>query len=90
MEPEIAFGLVLRELRTAKGISQERLAFTGDLDRTFISLLERGKRQPSLTSILQIARALDIPPGEIVDAVYARITQATRNPSTRSKKGGGG
>lgn len=40
------FGSVLRELRTQVGLTQEQLGFECDLDRTFISLLERGLRQP--------------------------------------------
>jgi transcriptional regulator with XRE-family HTH domain len=43
-----AFGEVLRDCRTKAGISQENLAFKVDLDRTYISLLERGLRQPTL------------------------------------------
>ncbi len=66
MTPECAFGTVLKELRTALGLSQEKLAFTCGLDRTFISMLERGKRQPSLTSILILAKALSIPADEMM------------------------
>lgn len=66
MKPEIAFGLVLKTIREEKGISQETLALDADLDRTFISLLERGRRQPSLSSILALARSLGVPPEELV------------------------
>ncbi len=74
MEPEKAFGLVLKDLRKIKGISQEKLALAGDLDRTFISLMERGQRQPSLTTILRISDALDIKPSELMDLVTSKIT----------------
>ena len=66
MTPEQAFGIVLKELRTGLKLSQEKLAFACGLDRTFISMLERGKRQPSLTSILILAKALSIPADKIV------------------------
>lgn len=66
MTPEQAFGIVLKELRTGLGLSQEKLAFACGLDRTFISMLERGKRQPSLTSILILADALSIPADKMV------------------------
>lgn len=56
--PEQAFGVVLRRLRTESGLSQERLAQEAGLDRTFISLLERGLRQPTLTTILQLSASL--------------------------------
>lgn len=75
MKPEQAFGRAVRELRSRRGISQERLALESQLDRTFISLLERGLRQPSLTTILQIARALDIAPEDLVAAVTRALTE---------------
>lgn len=74
MKPEEAFGLVLRELRKTKKISQENLALEGSLDRTFVSLLERGLRQPSLTTILQISNALQIAPGELMNLVQERLS----------------
>lgn len=66
MTPEQAFGIILKELRTGLGLSQEKLAFACGLDRTFISMLERGKRQPSLTSIIILAKALSIPADKMV------------------------
>lgn len=61
MKPEVAFGKVLQEQRLKRGLSQEQLALECDLDRTFISMLERGKRQPSLTSILSLSASLSVP-----------------------------
>ncbi len=69
MQPEKAFGLVLAETRKKRGVSQEELAEIAGLDRTFISLLERGKRQPSLTSMLTLAKALNIKPDKLLLAV---------------------
>lgn len=66
MTPEQAFGMVLKKLRMDLKLSQEKLSFNCGLDRTFISLLERGKRQPSLTSILTLADALGVPPEELL------------------------
>ena len=66
MKPEEAFGQVLKELRTKKKLSQEQLALSCDLDRTFISMLERGVRQPTLTSIIVIAKSLDVPAHQLV------------------------
>jgi len=63
---EDAFGQVLKESRAAKGISQLDLGFESDLDHTYISLLERGKRQPSLRTILCLANALDTTGPELV------------------------
>ena len=66
---ESIFGNVLKEVRTTKKISQEKLAEFCDLDRTYISLLERGLRQPTLTTIFKISKALDITPSELIKKV---------------------
>lgn len=74
-QPDIAkvFGEVIRDLRRQRGISQEEFGFECDLHRTYISLLERGKRIPSLTTIIQIAAALNVLPSEIVRQVESRM-----------------
>ena len=59
---KIAFGKILRERRHEAGISQEQLALNCGLDRTYISLLERGLRQPSLNSLFLLAEALGTTP----------------------------
>jgi len=71
-----AFGIVLREARAASGLSQESLAAEAGLDRTYISLLERGQRQPSLETIFILAVALAVSPSEIVRRVER---QANKN-----------
>jgi len=55
-----AFGKVLREHRVRVGLSQEKLALSSNLDRSFISLLERGMRQPTLKTMLLLVDALDM------------------------------
>ena len=64
-----AFGQVLREARKDRGMSQESLALTCGLDRTFISLLERGLRQPTLSSIFALAEALGTTPSVLLEGV---------------------
>jgi transcriptional regulator with XRE-family HTH domain len=66
MKPEEAFGVILKDARTSKGLSQEKLALSCDLDRTFISMLERGQRQPTLTSILALSKPLEIPADQLI------------------------
>lgn len=73
---EEAFGQVLRQLRKEKGLSQEGLALAGNLDRTFVSLLERGLRQPSLTTLIQVAGVLEIPASELVAAVEQKMASS--------------
>jgi transcriptional regulator with XRE-family HTH domain len=70
---EAIFGDILKELRTARKISQEKLAEYCELDRTYISLLERGLRQPTLITLFKIAKALDITPSELIKKVEGRI-----------------
>ena len=52
------FGQRIRDERTKQGISQEELGFRTGLDRTYISGIERGERNPSLKNITKIAMAL--------------------------------
>ncbi|MFA4995712.1 MAG: helix-turn-helix transcriptional regulator [Patescibacteria group bacterium] len=54
------FGQRIRDERTKQGISQEELGFRTGLDRTYISGIERGERNPSLKNIAKIAIALKI------------------------------
>jgi transcriptional regulator with XRE-family HTH domain len=53
-----AFADVLRQLRERAELSQEALAAKSGLDRTYISLLERGQRQPTLKTLARLAEAL--------------------------------
>lgn len=61
------FGARLRTVRNRAGISQEMLADRADLDRTYISLLERGKRNPSLVCLARLAAALEVSVAELCD-----------------------
>lgn len=69
------FGNVLREMRETNKISQEKLAELCDLDRTYISLLERGLRQPTLSTIFKIAKALNTNPSLIIQRIEMEIEQ---------------
>ena len=57
---KIRFGNRLRKLREAKGLSQESLAHEAGLDRTYVSSVERGKRNISIENIERLALALGI------------------------------
>jgi transcriptional regulator with XRE-family HTH domain len=60
MEMAQAAGLAVRRVRLQRGSSQAELAWQADLDRTYISGVERGVRNPSLASLVRIAEALDV------------------------------
>ena len=52
-----------------KKLSQEALAEIADFDRTYISLLERGERNPSFTNLCRVATALDTTPSELLKGI---------------------
>lgn len=57
----------LRRLRTTRDLSQEAFADEVGIHRTYISDLERGKRNPTITVVDKIAAALDVPLSELLD-----------------------
>jgi transcriptional regulator with XRE-family HTH domain len=61
------FGEHIRGMRIVKGYSQEQLAGFANLDRTYISGIERGKRNVSLVNLVKLAQALDVPTHQILD-----------------------
>jgi transcriptional regulator with XRE-family HTH domain len=62
-----AFGRRMRDLRLEHGLSQDDLSDATDVHPTAIGRLERGAREPRLTTVLKIARGLDVRPGELLD-----------------------
>ena len=63
------FGKRVRGVRMAQGHSQERLAELADLDRTYISGIERGVRNVSLLNISAIAAALKVSVSELTEGI---------------------
>lgn len=74
-KPEIVFGRILRQFRKDINFSQEKLSQESGLDRTYISLLERGLRQPTLTSLLKLAAALGVSTVNLVAAVEVKMNE---------------
>jgi transcriptional regulator with XRE-family HTH domain len=62
----ILFGEQLKNFRKERNISQEEFAFRAELDRTYISGLECGKRNPTLKIIVKLAYALNMKPSELL------------------------
>ena len=73
MEPAVAFGVVLRRLRMEAALTQEELGFEADLRRTYVSVLELGQQQPSLTTILKLSKALKLTAMDLMAMVEAEI-----------------
>jgi transcriptional regulator with XRE-family HTH domain len=59
-------------------LTQEKLGFEADLRRTYISILELGQQQPTLTTILKLAKPLKHSAQDIVGLVESEIRQAVR------------
>lgn len=62
----IKVGNRIRELRTEIGLSQEKLSFACNLDRTYVGSVERGERNVSIINLNKIAIALKTEPSEIL------------------------
>lgn len=68
-----AFGEAVKELRLQSDISQEKLAEYAKLDRSYISLVERGINSASVITIFKIAKALDIDPTILIEKTKNHI-----------------
>jgi transcriptional regulator with XRE-family HTH domain len=64
-----AFGARMRELREREGVSQDNLARESGIHPTSIGRIERGGREPRLTTILKLADGLGVEPGELVNGL---------------------
>ncbi len=65
----VKLGLSLKRHREAAGHSQEQLAELADIDRTYVSDIERGNRNPGIKNIARLAKALDITTAELCKGV---------------------
>ena len=61
-------GSSVRARRERLGLSQEEFAFECEMDRTYISGIERGVRNPTVKTLIQLARALNTTPGRLLTA----------------------
>ena len=71
---EALFGQTIKELRKERRLSQETLAFESGYHPTYISQLERGKKSPSLRTIVRLSRVLRIPGSEILKRIEAGLS----------------
>lgn len=68
------FGKKIKSIRRARDITQEKLADLSGLSLQYIGEIERGRRNPSLTSIEQLSKALDIPMAELFSLEEFRLS----------------
>ncbi len=79
LTPEQAFGRVVRRIRLRRRLSQQALADKSGYHRTYIGLLEGGKKSPSLRTIFNIAMTLQIKPSEMLCAVERLVPPFGKN-----------
>lgn len=80
------FGAVLRRRREAAGRSQEGLAAAAGLHRTYVSMLERGERMPSILVARKLAGALGTTMGDLLGEVDRQADDAGPAPHPRRPK----
>lgn len=68
---------VIRRYRNQAGLSQQQLADSVGVSKGFISALEGGRSVPNLDMLVQLAEALDVPAGTIVNAMVEESTKNT-------------
>ncbi|MDP9421359.1 MAG: helix-turn-helix domain-containing protein [Pseudomonadota bacterium] len=66
MDIRTRLGRNLRRLRQEKGLSQEKFAFEADVHRTYISGLERGARNPTITVVEKLAATLGVTASDLL------------------------
>lgn len=62
-----SFGMKLREIRKAKGYTQQKLSYLADIELSTLNRIELGKAGTSLNNIFNLCLALDIPPKDLFD-----------------------
>ena len=75
MDIRQCLGRNIRRLREAKGLSQEKFAFEARIHRTYISDIERGARNPTITIVQRLADALGVTASDLLTGVEASANQ---------------
>ncbi|MFR0688620.1 helix-turn-helix domain-containing protein [Enterobacterales bacterium AE_CKDN230030158-1A_HGKHYDSX7] len=76
MDVSEAFGKILREKRKALGLTQEQLAHEADIQRNYVSLIERGVNQPTVTIIFKLANALNCKASAMIEDTESILKSA--------------
>lgn len=79
-DAKVLFGRRVRQLRQAKGISQEAFAHVIGIDRSYYGSIERGERNVSLDNICLIADGLGVEPSELL------LFDAVKKPRSKMRK----
>ncbi len=87
VKPQAAFGEAVRRLRQKLSLSQENLAAEAQLDRTYVSSLERGHRNPTLTTIVKVSGALRVSASSLLAEMEDPDREASRKPASPERGG---
>ena len=74
-----ALGQVIRGRRKELDLSQEEIGFRAEIDRTYLTGLEAGTRNPTLDTILRVAKALDAKPSRLLAEAEASMARKRKN-----------
>ena len=69
-DPLVGFARRLRRMRLERGLSQEKLASLAQLDRTYVSSCETGRRNATIRTIYRLSAAMGVDPGDLVSDRY--------------------
>ncbi|HYC06188.1 MAG TPA: helix-turn-helix transcriptional regulator [Azospirillaceae bacterium] len=86
MDIRVQFGQILREKRKACGLTQEELAFRAGMDVTYVSDLERGKWNPSLAVLVDLANGLNLNPSQLLEGLMTKGAPPSRKRSNDSSR----
>ena len=81
---KVLFGRRVRQLRKAKGVSQEAFAHTIKIDRSYFGSIERGERNVSLENICLIAEGLGVAPAELL--TFDSLPDPESSPGTTAEE----
>ncbi|MFH0196261.1 helix-turn-helix domain-containing protein [Pseudomonas sp. PsB] len=75
----VAFGRALRNLRKTANLTQEKLGFEAGLDRTYISVLERGERSPTLDTLVSLCDVFGLSILELANHIQTQLDEIHDN-----------
>lgn len=79
MNPAKAFGIALKRLRTASGLTQEALAHEAGLSLTSLARIETAVQEPKIGTVLNLARAMKMSGAELVRETESVISESRRH-----------
>ena len=74
---QVAFGKIIRRHRIEQRLSQEKLAELANLDRTYISQIERGRKSPSIPTLISLAQALHVKAYLLINEVETELENSS-------------